>query len=413
MGIENCFDIIEKLNFVRISGTPEEAEAARILIEECKAAGVEAQEETFPTKDGCVEETYLEVLEPYNKVYTAIAYRRSGCADAEAEMVYAEDALDVNLADVKGKIIYINTGVNKTNYEKLVKAGPVCVITGSGTVLDKDDETDLLQGMLRPVNTDEMEDRLCAVTVREKDLFEMIVKGASKAKVVVKAHDFENTSRNVLAFIKGTKYPDEVIAFTAHMDTTQCSHGTYDNAAGSAILMALARCYAKNPPARSLRFIWTGSEERGLLGSKYFVSAHADEVKNTRLCINVDLAASIAGHDFAIVTGPEALTNHIDMLMKESGRAVAVKTDTYSSDCIPFADSGVPAVSLGRFGAPGMSYIHNRYDVIEYTSAASLAKTCEMVMYFTDKCVNACVLPFERKISDDMKKKIDNYLQRK
>ncbi len=407
------YSLIEKLNFVRVSGTAEETRAAEIIKEECSSFGLEASIEPFTTQDGKVHETVLEILEPYQKSYPCEAYRRSACIDTIDDVEYAEDALEVNLQSVKGKIAIINVPVGKKNYEALIKADPACVIAGDGDLLDDPMRTDLQPGMLRPVITDPFKNRLCVITVRKKDLFEMIMKGASKARVKVDAEDFENTSRNVTAFIEGTKYPEEIIAFTGHLDSTQFSHGCYDNAAGSAMLMELARYYTLNKPSRSMRFIWTGSEERGLLGSKNFVTVHPKEVEKTRLAVNCDLAGSPAGHEFAIVTGPKELTAHIDMLMKEYGYAVETRTDTYSSDCIPFADAGVPAVSIGRFGAQGMSYIHNRNDIIDYVSAKSLQKTAELTFLFTERMDKAACLPFERKMPEEMKKKVDEYLMKK
>ena len=410
---ERMYSLIEKLNFVRVSGTEEEQKAAEIIKAECESFSLEAAIDPFATQDGEVIETVLEVTAPYRKQYAAKAYRRSACFEGEAEVLYAEDGLEVNLIGVKDKIILLNNPVGKKNYEQLLKAAPAAVITGDGDLLDREEDSDLIRGMLRPVITDGFERRLCAVGVRKKDLFEMIVKGASAMRLKVVSRDFENTSRNVTAFIKGSKYPDEVISFTGHMDSTEFSHGCYDNAAGSAVLMELARYYTQNPPCRSMRFIWTGSEERGLLGSKHFVAENADEVKNTRLNINCDLAGSPAGHEFAIVTGPKELTAHIDMLMKEAGFAVETRTDTYSSDCIPFADAGVPAVSIGRFGAHGMSYIHNRNDVIDYVCPSALQKTAEVAFLFTERMDKAAAMPFERKIPDDIKKKVDEYLMKK
>ena len=413
MNGNRMYELIEKLNFVRVSGTKEEQQAAEIIKKECESFGLSAAIEPFQTKDGFVTETVLEITEPYQKAYEAKAYLRSASIDTDGEVVYAEDGLEVNLLGIKDKIAIINQPVGKKNYEALLKAAPACVITGDGDVLDDLDKTDLQPGMLRPVITDPFEGRLCVVAVRKKDLYVMICKGACRARVKVVSSDFENTSRNVTAFIRGSKYPDEIIAFTGHMDSTQFSHGCYDNAAGSAMLMELARYYSANPPERSMRFIWTGSEERGLLGSKSFVATHEEELKNVRLCINCDLAGSPAGHEFAIVTGPKELTAHIDMLMKEHGYAVETRTDTYSSDCIPFADAGVPAVSLGRFGAPGMSSIHSRKDVIDYVCPAALQKSADIALLFTDRMDKAVCLPFERKIPDEMKKKVDEYLMKK
>ena len=108
---KKMFSLIEKLNFVRVSGTPEEKKAADIVAEEVRALGLEPVEETFTTQDGLVSETYLEVTEPYNKVYKAQAYRRSGSCEVEAEIKYVEDALDVNLKDCGGKILLSNRGL--------------------------------------------------------------------------------------------------------------------------------------------------------------------------------------------------------------------------------------------------------------------------------------------------------------
>ncbi len=407
------YSLVEKLNFVRVSGTPEEAKAAEIIRDEAASFGFKTEIETFTTQDGKVSETVLEVLEPYHKIYTAVAHRRSASVDGVFDAYYAEDALDVNLIGAKGKAIYINTPVNKKNYARLVKASPTCVIVGNGDMLDHEDETDLIQGMLRPVLTDDFEERLCAVEVRMKDLFEMIRLGASKMRVKVVSEDFENTSRIVTGMIEGSDRSGEIISFVGHMDSTQYSHGCYDNAAGSALIMELARHFMQNKPRRSLRFIWAGSEERGLLGSKYFVKAHEEEVGKTRLCVNCDLAGSIAGHEAAIVTGPDSLTRHIDMMMKEAGYAVETRTDTYSSDCIPFADCGVPAVSILRFGAPGMSYIHNRNDIIDYVWAPALQKTADILHLFVTNMDKAEFFPVEREIPADMVKKIDEYLMKK
>ncbi len=411
---QRMFELIEKLNFVRVSGTPGEEEAARILLQECEALGLDACIDPFPEQDGEIAETALEVTKPYHKVYEASALRRSASALGEARVIYAEDALPANLVDAEGAILIINTAAGRKNYEALLKARPLCILQGEGDALDDPNEMPLMGGMLRPTLTEKFDDqRLCVINLRKRDLLEMIVRGASEAKVKVVSRDVELTGRNVSAYIKGTQYPDEIIAFTAHMDSVPTSPGCYDNAAGSAVMLELARYFAAHPPKRSLRFIWTGGEEKGLLGSKHYVSAHADELEKVCLCVNLDLAGSPAGHEFAIVTGPEALTHHVDMLVKEEGYAVETRTDTYSSDCLPFALKGVPALSLGRFGAPGMSYIHCNRDKLAYVSAPALDKTGRIALLIVSRLANAVMLPFERKVSDEMRKKVEDYMDQR
>ena len=52
-----------------------------------------------------------------------------------------------------------------------------------------------------------------------------------------------------------------------------------------------------------------------------------------------------------------------------------MKQGIYSSDSIPFADSGIPAVNFTRFGAQGAAYIHDRFDTLAFLSPEALEKT--------------------------------------
>ncbi len=78
---------------------------------------------------------------------------------------------------------------------------------------------------------------------------------------------------NILAVIKGTKYPDEYVMLGSHLDAYDIATGSTDDGQGVCVTMETARLLAASgaKPKRSIMFcIWTG-EEYGLLGSKYFV----------------------------------------------------------------------------------------------------------------------------------------------
>ena len=412
MNGKRMYELLEKMNYVRVGGTEEEKKTAELLQAECASFGLEAKIEEFELEDGELGECYFEVTEPYQKSYEMRAYKRCASVEAEAEILYVEDALPANLRNAKDKILFINGGLGYDKYETFLKTGAKCIVMGSGSALDRVEDTDIRFGMFRSQMTEKFENRLSALNVRTKDLFEMLVKGAKKAKVKIESKDTTSTSRNVVAYIKGTEKPEEVIALTAHYDSVPDSPGIYDNAAGSAILMELARYFVANPPRYTLCLIWTGSEERGLLGSKAFVKDHEEELKNIQLAVNFDLAGNIAGHEFSIVTGPEELKGYLEVQAKEKGWAVSVSQDTYSSDGLPFADNGIPAVSIGRFGAPDMSFIHDRRDQIQFVSADAMEITAVRALDFVDRMDKAVMMPFERTMPDNMKTKIDEYFRR-
>lgn len=187
----------------------------------------------------------------------------------------------------------------------------------------------------------------------------------------------------------------------------------FDNATGSATILELLRYFAKNPPLRTLKFIFCGSEERGLLGSKAYIAAHEDELSKYRLCINVDMTGPLLGFDCVRVTGDVSICHAIDFMKKEIGYATEVKHDIYSSDCIPFADKGIPAINFIRTAAPGTTAVHTRNDVITQVDPAMLARTTGFALEFSKRTVNAAYFPIERKIPDEIKEKVDRYLRKK
>ena len=87
---------------------------------------------------------------------------------------------------------------------------------------------------------------------------------------------------NVIAEIKGSKYPDEVIIVSGHLDSWDGpgSQGATDNGTGSAVTMEAARILkaAGARPLRTIRFVLWGGEEQGLLGARGYVEAHKSEL---------------------------------------------------------------------------------------------------------------------------------------
>ena len=89
---------------------------------------------------------------------------------------------------------------------------------------------------------------------------------------------------NTIAEIPGTTKPDEVVIFSAHLDSWNGpgSMGSTDNGTGSSVVMEAARLLAKAgaEPERTIRFIlWTG-EEQGLLGARAYVASLSEEERS-------------------------------------------------------------------------------------------------------------------------------------
>lgn len=104
---------------------------------------------------------------------------------------------------------------------------------------------------------------------------------------------------NVLGVVPGgdPAVASETVVFGAHYDhdgpapTGGIYHGADDDGSGTVGVIALARAFAKNTvkPRRSLLFAVFAAEERGLLGSYYYVSHPTRPLETTRAVINFDM----------------------------------------------------------------------------------------------------------------------------
>lgn len=407
------FQLLRRIGFVRTSGSEEELKAANILLEEIASIGCEGHLEAFKALSSKIKKASLKVIEPYEKEYEITPYNCSISTPEggiTTDFVYIEDGLAANLIDLKGKFVLINKSPKPELYKKLLDASIAGYITMCGTIFDEEDKTDITVARMREKNT--KYGKVPALFMRMKDCLHMLKNKASKVTVELITEDIETTSQNIVVTLEGTKYPEEIISFGAHYDSVPFSTGVYDNGAGSVIIMELLRYYKENPPMRSLKFVWYGSEEVGLLGSQAYLKAHEEELKKHLLMINADVGGSILGCEWALVTAEQSLVDYIDHMAKIKGFPLKVEQSIYSSDSTAFADAGIPSVTFSRFAPDGGDGIHTRNDVIDYLSAEALEKTTKITKVFSESIVNSVVFPIERKIPENMRKELDKYFDK-
>jgi Zn-dependent M28 family amino/carboxypeptidase len=253
--------------------------------------------------------------------------------------------------------------------------------------------------------------KIPGVNINAKHAISIIENDAKFAKIKLQQEEYEGKSHNVVLDMPGAC--DQYIVLTAHYDSTSLSQGAYDNMSGSVGLLGIAEYFKDHPHRYGLRFVWCGSEERGLLGSKAYCADHEEDLKNIALCINLDMIGCIMGKFIACCTSEEALTKYISYMGNELGFGIGVSHDVYSSDSTPFADKGVPALSFARIAPPSTATIHNSYDTAKLMSGEQMVKDIEFIVAFTERMANAKRCPVACEIPDSIKEKLDIYLARK
>lgn len=408
------FELLKKISFERIGGSCNEEKAADMIIEALMNVGITAYKEEFEVNATEGLSASLEVREPYCENIPVTGYICCGNTDEdglEAELVYFEHFDEVSKKRAKNKIVLVNGYVGKKIYEEIVEAGALGFISFNGHLDQAKEKVDLDQRELRTPDNDLK--LLPGVNIKVFDAIRLIEKKASKVKLTVNQKPIKVKSHNVICELKGTSDTEEIICFTAHYDSVPFSKGAYDNATGSVCLFELASYFKKNPSSRNLKFIWCGSEERGLLGAKAYCQSHQEELKDVRLCINVDMIGSILGKRIAVATASNELVSYIDYYAKIIGYPLTARQGVYSSDSTPFADHGVPAVSFARITPAGGGDIHNRFDIIEHLSSSYLKEDTEFILKFSENLINSYVFPIKKEIPQNMKDEIDKYYNRK
>ena len=404
MQIDHINRILSETAYVRTGGSEQELACANYLAGECARLGLKARIESFDVPMAKIKTARLFID---GKEIRCKGYLCAGTADVEAPLYYLPSDDPCALSMCRGKIVMIDGYLGYWKYQDILSHGAVGFITYDGNANYADEDID--QRELRSYVSKGV--KIPGVNINAKSAIEIIRAGSRTARIVLEQDETTGQSHNVILDIPGET--DEIIALTAHYDSTSLSTGAYDNMSGCIGLLGIAEKFSKEPHRRTLRLIFCGSEERGLLGSKAYCAAHEDELAKVVLNVNLDMIGSIMGPFNAVCTSEERLRFYIEYLSCIEGFPLKARQDIYSSDSTPFADKGVPAVSFARLAPQNTATIHNSYDTLKVMSAAQLAADIGFINTFVGAMANAAHCPVAREIPDNMKEKLDVYLTRK
>lgn len=403
MDSNKIMQIFADTAYIRMGGSPEERKAAEYIRDQVSAMGHSVQIVPFEVPMATMQEAvlYADGIEIPCKGYLC-----AGNHEIEAPVYYLRDKDKLSLSFCRDKIVMIDGYLGYWLYQDLLENGAVGFITYDGHInyADRDIDQRELRSWVHKGN------RIPGVNINAKDAVELIRTGVSKVKIILRQEEYTGNSHNVILDLPGEG--EEYIAFTAHYDSTSLSPGAYDNMSGSVGLLAIAEYFMEHPHRYGLRFIWCGSEERGLLGSKAYC-ADQEAIRNCVLNINLDMIGCTMGKFVACCTTEEALISYLNYMAAELGFPMHVYQDVYSSDSTPFADQGIPAISFARWAPSSTGTIHNSYDTVALMRAEQMQEDIAFLVKFADRMANAVRCPVAREIPENMKEKLEEYLCRK
>jgi hypothetical protein len=226
---------------------------------------------------------------------------------------------------------------------------------------------------------------------------------------------FTYPSVNVVAKVPGrdAKLAGEYVLFSAHQDHDgerypvngdSIWNGADDNATTAVALLAIGRAMSAKPGRRSALFVWHGAEERGLMGSRWYVKHPTVPLRSIVAVLNGDMmgrndptTAALLGAVGPHRNSPELVRIALDANTAVSKFVVDHSWDDpqhregwyYRSDHLPYARAGVPALF---FTTLLHADYHTPFDNPDRIDIAKLAKMTRW-MYATGRVVSEADKP--------------------
>jgi hypothetical protein len=180
----------------------------------------------------------------------------------------------------------------------------------------------------------------------------------------------DEISHNVVADLKGTEHPEQIVIVSAHLDSWDLGTGAIDNGAGVAIAMETAQVLRQLhlQPKRTLRVIAWMDEEIDGTGSLQYMKDHRAELTNHVAAIESDAgAAHPVG--FAFVTkSPEVKALEPVQRVLESVGATHFDQSTRApgtTDIAPMIEEGVPVIGVLTDMRTYYTYHHTAADTLD------------------------------------------------
>lgn len=209
---------------------------------------------------------------------------------------------------------------------------------------------------------------------------------------------------NILAFIEGEDelLKDELVIVTAHFDHLgkkgdDIYNGADDNGSGTVTVMELARVFSKMKSGgkgtrRSLLLMLVTGEEKGLLGSEYYVNHPVFPLDNTIANVNIDMIGRVdekhaENPDYIYVIGSDRLSTELHEINEEMNTVHTKLTLDYTynaesdpnryyyrSDHYNFAERGIPAIFYFSGTHPDYHRPGDTVDKINFERMETIAK---------------------------------------
>lgn len=375
----------------RLSGSESLERAITWAVSEMKRDGLDnVRAEKVMVPHWVRGEESLELLEPASRKLPMLGLGNSTGTPpegitAEAVVVRNFDELDALGERVRGKIVVYNAPF--TTYGQTVayrgsgasrasKYGAVAAIVRSITPVSLQTPH---TGALR-YSEESPKIPAAAVTIEGAEMLQRMYDRGERPKLQLKMEarflpDAE--SANVVAELKGSEKPDEIVLVSGHFDSWDVGQGAHDDGGGCIVSWEVARLLKslKLRPRRTIRVVLFTNEENGVRGGNGYRDAHKAEVSKHILAVESDIGVfRPTGFGLSDKASLQARADFVEIAKLLSGiRADRIDPDGEGTDIGPIMREGVTGASLNVDASRYFDIHHTHADTFDKVSPQELA----------------------------------------
>ncbi|HEY6338108.1 MAG TPA: M20/M25/M40 family metallo-hydrolase [Candidatus Sulfotelmatobacter sp.] len=186
----------------------------------------------------------------------------------------------------------------------------------------------------------------------------------------------DTSSHNVVADLKGSEHPEQIVVISGHLDSWDLGTGAIDDGAGVVMAMETAELLQRLhlQPKRTIRVIAWMDEETGGSGSEAYTKAHSAEFPHYVAAIESDAgAAHPLGFDTKVSSAATEMLRPVAVVLQSFGANV-LQESSYppGADISAMSEAGVPALGILQDGRTYFNYHHTAADTLDKVVPAEL-----------------------------------------
>jgi carboxypeptidase Q len=304
---------------------------------------------------------------------------------ADAVVVRNFDELDSLGERVRGKIVVYNspfTSYGETVRYRSAGASRAARYGATAVLVRSITPVSLQTPHTGAMNYDEKQPKIpaAAITIETAEMLQRMQERGEHATLRLKMEakflpDAE--SANVVAELKGSERPDEVVLVSGHFDSWDVGQGAHDDGGGCIIAWEAVRLLKElgMKPRRTIRVVLWTNEENGLRGGNAYRDAHRSELGKHVLVIESDSGTyRPEGFGLAAAAPPQARANLQEIAkLLEGIRANRIAANGGGADIGPMMREGVVGASLNVDGTHYFDVHHTPADTLDKINAQDLA----------------------------------------